>query len=302
MQRVLITGSNGLLGQKLLKLLLSQPHITPIATSRGENRITSVSNFQYVSMDITCQEQVENVILTHEPDIIIHTAAMTRVEDCENNRQKAHEVNVMGSQHLIHAAEKINAFFLYISTDFVFDGIGKGMYKEEDSTNPPNYYGETKLEAEKLLINTTLSWAIARTVLVYGIAEDMSRSNIILWVKRSLENNKSIQVVEDQWRTPTLVEDLAKGCLAIVNKKVQGVFHISGKDFLSPYQMALETATFFGLDTKLISPTDASKFKEVGKRPPKTGFNIEKAQSVLNFKPVSFKEGLQVLSSQLNSQ
>ena len=160
-------------------------------------------------------------------------------------------MNVDAVANLIEASEKNKVFLLHVSTDFIFDGEA-GPYDEEAEANPVSYYGESKLAAEKLLEASNIKWAIARTVLVYGISEAMSRSNIILWVKKSLEDGKTIKVVDDQWRTPTLAEDLALGCYLIADQEAEGIFNISGKDFLSPYDMAIKTADFFGLDKSLI--------------------------------------------------
>src|SRR5690606_4718151 len=135
-----------------------------------------------------------------------------------------------------------------------------------------SYYGESKLAAEKLVMESSLHWAIARTVLVYGIVNDMSRSNIILWVKKNLEDKKTINVVDDQWRTPTLAEDLAIGCFLIMEKNATGIFNISGKDMLTPFEMAHQTADFFQLDKSYIKRADSSTFTQPAKRPPKTGF------------------------------
>jgi len=134
---------------------------------------------------------------------------------------------------------------------------------------------------------------------VYGIADDMSRSNIVLWVKKSLEEKKTIQVVNDQWRTPTLAEDLAEGCFLILKKEATGIFNISGKDFLSPYQMAIKTADFFGLDKSFIVESDSTKFTQPAKRPPKTGFIIDKAVNQLGYQPHSFEQGIDILAKQV---
>jgi dTDP-4-dehydrorhamnose reductase len=137
-------------------------------------------------------------------------------------------------------------------------------------------------------------------MLVYGIAHDMSRSNIILWVKNSLEENKHIKVVNDQWRMPTLAEDLATGCILVAEKQEQGIFHISGKDMLTPYDIAIKTADFFHLDKTLIEEVDGSVFTQKAKRPPRTGFILDKAKRVLGYEPVSFEEGLKILDQQLS--
>jgi dTDP-4-dehydrorhamnose reductase len=185
-----------------------------------------------------------------------------------------------------------------VSTDFIFVG-SKELLDETAVPNPVNYYGESKLAGEKVIRESDISWAILRTVLVFGVTKDMSRSNIVLWVKKSLEEGKTIQVVNDQWRTPTLAEDLAMGCYLAATKKSKGIFNISGKDYLSAYDIAIHTADFFKLEKSLIKETDSTKFTQPARRPPRTGFIIDKARKELGYEPRSFKEGLGVLATQL---
>jgi dTDP-4-dehydrorhamnose reductase len=291
--KILITGSNGLLGQKLVKLLSQNPDIQLIATSKGENRIPFTDGYQYLEMDITDAERVEEVMAKTRPDAIIHTAAMTNADQCEHEKELCWKMNVTATEYLVNTAEKYQIFFCYLSTDFVFDG-SSGPYPEEDLPSPVSFYGWSKLAGEEVVKRSKCSWSIVRTVLVYGITHDMSRSNIILWVKKSLEAQQNIKVVTDQFRTPTLAEDLAMGCYLVVNKKANGIFHISGKDFLTPYEMAIKTADFFGLDKSLITPVNADTFTQPAKRPPRTGFILDKAISVLGYNPVSFEEGIEV--------
>ncbi|SNS49656.1 dTDP-4-dehydrorhamnose reductase [Ekhidna lutea] len=297
MTKVLITGANGLLGQKLVQLYEEDQDVEVIATGRGENR-NLAGTYSYEQMDITSQEEVMQVIKKHTPDVVINTAAMTHVDQCELNPDDCWKLNVDAVNHLIEACEKTDSFLIHLSTDFIFDGED-GPYIEEDLPNPLSKYAESKLESEKLLKASGIRHAIARTMLVYGIVHDMSRSNIILWVKESLEQKKLIKVVNDQWRTPTLAEDLAKGCALIAKNKAEGVFHISGKDLLTPYDMAVATAEFFNLDKSLIEKVDASIFTQPAKRPPKTGFILDKARKELGYEPVTFTEGLAILKSQL---
>jgi dTDP-4-dehydrorhamnose reductase len=301
MKKVLITGSNGLLGQKLVHLLTQDPSYYTIATSRGENRIAgNFQNFEYHSLDITNRQQVLDVVATTRPAFIINTAAMTNVDQCESERDACWSMNVESVANLVEACTQYDVFLLHLSTDFIFDGAA-GPYDEEALAKPVSYYGESKLAAEQLVLKSSVSWAIARTVLVYGIAQDMSRSNIVLWVKNSLEQGKQINVVSDQWRTPTLAEDLARGCELIVRNNARGIFNISGKEMLTPYDMAIKTADFFGLDKSLINETDSTKFTQPAKRPPKTGFIITKAQTELHYRPHTFEEGIRLMVSQLNN-
>ncbi|MEM0938610.1 MAG: SDR family oxidoreductase [Bacteroidota bacterium] len=299
MQRILITGANGLLGQKLVKLY-EKKNMELVATARGANR-NPEGEYVYHELDITLKDQVNEVIGNAQPDIIINTAAMTHVDQCELNPEDCWKLNVEAVDHLIAAAKKHNCFFIHLSTDFVFDGEN-GPYKEEDVPNPLSKYAESKLASEKMLEKRGLDYAIVRTMLVYGIVPDMSRSNIILWVKKSLEEGQEIKVVNDQWRNPTLAEDVAKGCALIAEKKAKGIFNISGKDLLTPWDMAVKTADFFGLDKSLMKEVDGSIFTQPAKRPHKTGFILRKARKELGFEPVSFHEGLTILQSQLKSE
>lgn len=294
--KILITGSNGLLGQKLVKLLSQSSDIQLIATSKGKNRSTFTDGYEYLEMDITDGEQVAEIIEKTRPNAIIHTAAMTNADQCENEKDLCWTMNVKATEYLVKAAEKHQIFFCYLSTDFVFDGES-GPYCEEDLPSPISFYGWSKYAGEEIVKRAKCPWSIIRTVLVYGITHDMSRSNIILWVKKSLEAQQNIKVVTDQFRTPTLAENLAMGCYLVITKQAEGIFHISGKDFLTPYEMAIKTADFFGLDKSLITPVNADTFIQPAKRPPRTGFILHKAISVLGYNPVGFEEGIAVLAS-----
>ena len=298
--KILITGANGLLGQKLVKLLLPKKEVKLIATARGESRLSSYGEVAYESLDITNREEVLNVVEKHQPDAIINTAAMTNVDQCETEKEGCDALNIDAVRYLNEAAEKVGAFFLHLSTDFIFSGE-EGPYDEDGVPAPVNYYGESKRLGEEVVFKSKTKWAIARTVLVYGIVPDMSRSNIILWVKGSLESGKTIQVVDDQWRTPTLAEDLAMGCYLIIKHQAQGIYNISGGDMLTPYNMAMKTARFFNLDESLINKTDSTKFKQAAKRPPKTGFIIDKAKRDLGYKPHTFDEGIKLVAEQVSS-
>ena len=297
-KRILITGSNGLLGQKLVDLLRKQASVELIATARGNNRLPVTEGYTYASLDITVQEEVLDIFDQFKPDVVIHTAAMTNVDTCETDRDGCDVLNVNSVAYLIEACEKHGTYLCHLSTDFIFDGAD-GPYTEEGIANPISYYGESKLKAEQLLFASKIRWSIARTVLVYGIVPDMSRSNIVLWVKKSLEDGKTIQVVTDQFRTPTLAEDLAMGCWLLAKDEVEGIFNISGSDFLTPYEMAVMTADYYGLDKSLLQKADSSTFTQTAKRPAKTGFILDKAKKVLGYSPKTFQEGIAIMAQQV---
>ncbi|MCF2519494.1 NAD(P)-dependent oxidoreductase [Dyadobacter sp. CY351] len=297
-KRILITGSNGLLGQKLVDLLAGNEQYETFATAKGTNRLGVSDGYHFREMDVTDAVQVDEVLTEVKPEVIIHTAAMTNVDQCEMEKDACWKLNVTAVEILIAACKKHNIFLEHVSTDFIFDGTS-GPYKEEDEPNPISFYGWSKFAAEKAVMHSDIQWAIARTVLVYGIAHDMSRSNIILWVKKSLEEDKAIKVVTDQFRTPTLAEDLAMGCYLIADQRAEGVFHISGADFLTPYEMAIMAADYFSLDKSLISPTDASAFTQPARRPPRTGFDLKKSRNILGYEPHTFREGIALMAKQI---
>jgi dTDP-4-dehydrorhamnose reductase len=297
-KRILITGSNGLLGQKLVDLLRKQSSVELIATARGNNRLPETEGYTYASLDITIQEEVLAIFDQFKPEVVIHTAAMTNVDTCETDREGCDVLNVNSVAYLIEACEKHGTYLCHLSTDFIFDGAD-GPYTEEGIANPISYYGESKLKAEQLLLASNIRWSIARTVLVYGIVPDMSRSNIVLWVKKSLEDGKTIQVVTDQFRTPTLAEDLAMGCWLLAKDEVEDIFNISGSDFLTPYEMAVMTADYYGLDKSLLQKADSSTFTQTAKRPARTGFILDKAKKVLGYSPRTFQEGIAIMAQQV---
>jgi dTDP-4-dehydrorhamnose reductase len=296
--KVLVTGANGLAGQHLVKQLLDAS-FQVVATGRGESRLPFPVSpaFTWYTMDITNALQVYSVMSKEKPDVVVHTAAATKVDECEKYPQQCEAINVQGTSQILTDAESFSSHFIYVSTDFVFDGE-KGDYTEDDEPGPINWYGFTKMQAEGMVQTSTIPWTIVRTCLVYGNVLQGIRHNIITWVKENLEQGKPIKVVSDQWRTPTYVEDLAKGILLIIEKKAAGIYHISGKDRLSPYLIALQTADFFHLDTTNIEKVDAATFSQPGRRPLKTGLVIDKARKELGYEPVSFEEGLKKMRNE----
>jgi dTDP-4-dehydrorhamnose reductase len=251
-------------------------------------------------LDITNYKEVESIISKHKPDVVINTAAMTNVDACETDHSGCDALNVDAVKYLVASCNKVGAHFIHISTDFIFDGT-HGPLNENEKPNPLSYYGQSKLVGERMVMENCASWAILRTVLVYGVVSDMSRSNIVLWAKNSLEQGKQINVVDDQFRTPTLAEDLAQGCMLTADKKAKGIYNISGNDFMSVYELVKHVADFWKLDKSLMNHAKSEDIKQPAKRPPITGFIIDKAKNELGYKPHSFLEGLEIVNQQLNN-
>lgn len=298
MKKVLITGSNGLLGQKLIYQLVGYPNYQLFATSRGENRTLLKKRYEYIPLDITDEQEVKETFEAVQPDIVINAAAMTNVDACEDDREECWKLNVDAVQYLVSACEEYNAHFIHVSTDFIFDGED-GPYDEEAIPNPISYYGESKLAAEKIVQQSSCVWSIARTVLVYGVVDNMSRSNIVLWAKSALESGKELTVVNDQFRTPTLAEDLAHGCILIAQKGAKGIYNISGEELMCVIDLVKKVAQYYELDDSKIKPISSSTLNQRAKRPPKTGFILEKAKKDLGYTPSSFEEGISIMDVQI---
>jgi dTDP-4-dehydrorhamnose reductase len=292
--KILITGSNGLTGHKIVFQAIKQD-FDVLATSYSYNNFPEDNNYKFELLDITNKAEVDYIIGSYNPDIIINTAGITKPDDCEKDNILCRNVNVIGVKNLIDISNKLDCKLVHFSTDFVFSG-DKGMYSETDIPNPLNYYAQTKLESEQLVANTCNKYVIIRTVLVYGYSKYLQKSNILLWVLNNLEQNKPIKVVNDQYRTPTLVDDLAKATIDIINNNLEGIYHISGNEYLSVYEFALKIAEVFELNAKLISPISTIQLNETAKRPAKTGFNTTKAFLDFNYTPTSLYEGLQQIS------
>ncbi|MGI4759062.1 MAG: SDR family oxidoreductase [Janthinobacterium lividum] len=298
--KILLTGSNGLLGQKLVALLHQAPGVELVATARGANRLaTSYPTLHFMPLDVTDAAQVQQVLAQQQPSHVIHTAAMTQVDDCELNKGDCWAQNVTAVAHLATACAQLNVHLTHLSTDFIFNGA-EALLSEEAVPDPISHYGASKLAAEQVVQGTAgLRWAIARTVLVYGTTIAGGRSNLVLWVYNSLRNQQKIKVVADQWRTPTLAEDLAQGCWLLAQQSAQGIFHLSGRELLTPYQMAQQVAATFQLDETLLEQVDIQTFSQPARRPPRTGFRINKAERELGYQPHSFAEGLALVQHQL---
>lgn len=296
--KVLITGANGLLGQKIVDYCLVN-NIDFVASSQGENRNSKVNSNQFYNLDIRNKTQIENIVKQERPTTIINTAAITNVDLCESEKTLCDEVNTEAVNHMLKISEDYGLHLIHLSTDFVFDGEN-GPYSEDDETNALSYYGKSKENSEVLLKNSNYkNWTIVRTIIVFGIGENMSRSNIVLWAKSALEKGEPLNIVNDQFRAPTDADDLAWACMKIAEKKSFGIFNISGPETFSIMELVKRVGAYFDLSTKTLSPISSESLNQAAKRPPKTGFDISKAQIKLNYSPLKFEESLEKLENQL---
>lgn len=290
-----------MLGQKLVYGLKDRPDVELIATSKGPDRIAAKSGYVYEPFDISDNDEAEKIINKYQPDCIINSAAMTNVDACELQKEDCKKLNIDAVKYLVDSCKKHNTHIIHLSTDFVFDG-NNGPYKEDDMPNPQSYYALSKLESEKIVQSSGLDWCIIRTIIIYGVMDDTQRSNVVIWTKNSLEQKKTITVITDQFRSPTLAEDLADACINAALKRAKGIYHVSGKELMSIIDIAYKVADFFKLDNSYIRPVTSAELNQPAKRPAKTGFILDKAIRELNYKPHSFEEGLKIVAKQLSGK
>ena len=291
---VLITGSNGLLGQKIVKQLLNS-RVPFIASSQGENRNPDCPEQAYRKMDITSHVEISAVFQEIKPTHVIHTAAITNVDYCELNPELCYAINVDATSILINKAIGINAHFQLLSSDFIFDGEN-GPYTETDAPNPLSHYATSKWKAEQLLhLCSYKNWSIVRTIIVYGQGHQLSRSNLILWAKESLLAQQEISVIDDQFRAPTWADDLAWACIRICQLGKLGVYNACGPETLSIYDIVLRIATFYNCDKNLIKKINSKHLNQAAIRPPKTGLVLTKSFNEFGYSPKLLEETLALL-------
>jgi dTDP-4-dehydrorhamnose reductase len=297
LQRVLVVGSNGLLGQKMAEQLVrgTSYHIT--LASIEDEPVRQLASVPYVKLDITSHKEVRDLVAEIRPDVLVNCAAMTNVDLCETERELAWKINVNGVEYLAEAAKKQHAVMVHVSSDYVFDGKN-GPYTEDDKPEPLCYYGKSKLASENALRSAGVPSIVARTMVLYGHAPGV-KANFALWLIQSLQARQSVRIVDDQIGNPTLVDDLAYGLLRAVELGKTGIYNIAGRDICTRYEFAVRLARVFGLDESLIVPIKTASLKQPAARPLKSGLITLKAEVELGFKPSSVEHGLEVLKSQL---
>ena len=296
--RVLITGANGLLGQALVRRLSSTDDHDVLATARDDTPRFDVP-CDYTQLDVTTPDAVETLLTAYDPDVVVNCAAVSDVTECDEDRNRAWAVNARAVRTLAKQCRSVGARLIQLSTDFVFNGK-RGPYEEDARPDPVNYYGRTKLAGENALREFDfLDWAVVRTVLLYGTAKDLSRSNVVLWMIDRLSEGKPLRVVDDQWRTPTYVRDLADGIVRLIDRDRTGIYHMSGREMVTIHELARTVADVLGFDPSPIEPVSSDYFEDAVDRPPKTGFIILKAETELGYDPRPLREGLRTVGKEL---
>ncbi|MBL0882151.1 MAG: SDR family oxidoreductase [Chitinophagaceae bacterium] len=289
--KILVTGANGFTGMHLCINLVNKG-FDVFALGRGDRKLPILDGLFYYSVELTSVRTLLKIFDQVSPDVVIHTAAMSKPDICDLNREDCLLNNVEVTRYLLEASRHFPVHFIYLSTDFIFGE--NGPHKEEDTPGPLNFYGESKLQAEKLILQTELTTTIIRPVFIYGPVIPQIRPSFIQWVQQKLLKGEQIKVVTDQLRTPTYVMDLCDAIATILIFQKIGIYHIAGKDILSPYEMAITVAKVLDLDAELIKPVTSETFPEPVRRAKKSGLYIDKAIRELNYTPHSFEDAVKL--------
>jgi dTDP-4-dehydrorhamnose reductase len=292
--KLLITGASGLYGSKLAELALKNGHEVFSVHSQHE-AVHGVP----VQLDITDKEKVAAEVAKFKPDAIVHAASMTDVDKCEQNKDLAQKINVEGTRNVVDAAKAVGTFILFISTDYVFDGE-KGCYKETDQPSPMSFYAYTKLKAEEIVKDSGLSWCIVRPSVIYGVVPAAGKVNFALWIINKLRSGEQAKVFVDQWNSPTLNSSLAEMTLEAAERRLTGIFHLSGASRVSRFDFAVQLARTLGLDEKLLVPSNMKDMSFPAKRPRDSSLDTSKAERTLEHKPLKIVDALARLKAELS--
>ena len=295
-KRILLIGSNGMLGQRLSEFFSKQAKVELLCASMEDE--SYMPNLQYVKINITEKNEVKNAVNNFYPDLIINAAAYTNVDKSESERELAWSVNVSAVEYMAQAAKAFESHLIQISSDYIFDGTD-GPYIENDKPNPVGYYGRTKLASENVLKTSGINYSIIRTNVLYGIAK-FGRPDFVKWVVDSLKKREQINIVNDQINNPTYTDDLVFSINRMAEFKKYGVFNIGGPEFLSRYDFTSRIADFFRLDKTLINEIITSDLKQSAARPLKSGLITLKAETELGYKPHKLEETFQLMKHELN--
>ncbi|MGD1005975.1 MAG: dTDP-4-dehydrorhamnose reductase [Ignavibacteriaceae bacterium] len=294
-KRILVIGANGMLGQRVIRFYSKQENVELLGSSIEPEPV--YKNTEYVCCDLSKRESVKKVVYDFYPDFIINTAAYTNVDKCEVERETAWKTNVKGVEYIAEVCRVVDAHFIHISTDYIFDGT-KGPYDETAIPNPLGYYGRTKLASENALKISGSIYTILRTNVLYGIAE--SHPDFVRWLVNTIRKGEKVRIVIDQINNPTFIDDLVQAISKAVEFNKQGIYNIGGKEFLSRYDFSLKIADYFNLDKNLILPIKTSELNQPAQRPLKSGLITLKAETELDYKPLSIVESFAMMKKELS--
>jgi dTDP-4-dehydrorhamnose reductase len=296
--KVIVTGSGGLLGQKLIEIFRQESDHEVLGLDIRDSAWMPVKPHSFRICDIANKTQVKEIVREYQPDAIINTAALTDVDACETDREFAWKLNVDAVKNLLIAARVFrDCHVIQVSTDYVFDGKTP-PYDEGSRPNPLSYYGKSKLAAENAMMSSSVTGTIVRTQVLYGTGFDL-RTNFVQWVLHKLNGELPFQVVNDQRGNPTYADDLAYALLKIVEKKRPGLYHVSGPEVIDRYAFARRIAEVFEFPVERIQPTTSEELNQPANRPMDSSFVTLKFESEFGYRLSSVVQGLRRLRFQM---
>lgn len=286
--RVLVTGSNGLVGSRACALLEKRGH-TVVGLGRGPRRTGGA--YGYVSVDLTRDAEVASALAAAAPEVVIHCASMTEVDACEKNVEAAYSANVQATAAVARGAHGAGAHLVHVSTDYVFDGDA-GPYDEAAVPNPRGVYASTKYMGEQTVRVLAPGCAIARTAVVYGWPPVEGRLNFGAWLVTNLEKGQPVKLFEDQIVSPSLADNVAAMLVELGERKLGGVWNTCGGAVMDRVTFGRALCEVFGFDSRLVIPTRMAELKLPSPRPLKSGLKTDKARAELAEKPLELAESL----------
>ena len=286
MKKLLIIGGSGLVGSTLIEYAKTDYDIH-FTINTNES---SFDDIPFTKIDLMKNKsEILNLINDFKPDVVVHTAAHSSVDLCETDHKLANFLHIDVTQDITKLCHQINAKLIYFSTDAVFNGKMNKKYVENDVPHPINYYGKTKLDAEKIILDQSTKNVILRPSVIYGWHK---KSRFTNWIIESLKNQITVDPHVDQYNTPTLVDDLVKSILLIIEQDISGLFHSTGKTCVNRYELANIIADIFGFDNKLITPVTSNEKKQDAPRPKKTCLDSSKLEKLIDYEFKNISEGI----------
>ena len=292
-QKILIIGGTSLVGSTFLKYAPknSELFVTEHELSFTESNITS----KKIDL-LKDKNKISEYIREINPAVVIHTVAFSSVDFCETNQKSADLLHVEITKDITETCNEINSKLIFFSTDAVFDGRKNQKYSEDETPKPLSYYGKTKLNAEKIVLTGNDRNVVLRTTVIYG---HQKRSRFTEWVLENLKNQQPVTAFTDQYNTPTLVDDLSKAIVKIIELDLSGLFHASGKTCINRYDFALKLAEKFHLDKELVLPTLTSEKNQTAPRPKNGCLDSTKLENLIGMEFCDIDSGISFIHSQI---
>lgn len=295
MEKLLLIGASGLLGNKIYQFS-GERYETYGTYDTHKPKLSNTFR-----LDVTEKNNVSKLLRDVKPDAVIDIHALSNVDYCELHPEDAWKINVEGTKNVAESC-KINwCKYIFISTDYVYDGYKTTTYSEKDKPHPINYYGKTKLIAEKVIEALDMDYIIARTAVLFGVSNSFDKLPFPSWVIQQLKLDNKIKVVIDQYSNPTLIDNLAELLLSLYEKDRFGTFNVSGKDNISRFEFSKMLAKEFGLNEKLIEPITTAELNQPAKRPQKVALNVSKAEKAAGISTLRLEEAIKIFKNQLKS-